>query len=74
LVGPDDQANEGLGCPGHAGPRNAETKLLSAISDEMKDLAARARKLRPEEYQGLDSRAVLSRKLPRSRDDKGRTR
>jgi pyruvate dehydrogenase E2 component (dihydrolipoamide acetyltransferase) len=34
--------------------RNAETKSLSAISDEMKELAARARarKLKPHEYQG----------------------
>ncbi len=34
--------------------RNAETKSLSAISNEMKDLAARARarKLKPQEYQG----------------------
>ena len=34
--------------------RHAETKTLSAISNEMKDLAARAqdRKLKPEEYQG----------------------
>ena len=34
--------------------RDAERKSLSAISDEMKDLAARARekKLKPEEYQG----------------------
>jgi pyruvate dehydrogenase E2 component (dihydrolipoamide acetyltransferase) len=34
--------------------RRAETKSLSAISNEMKDLAARARarKLKPEEYQG----------------------
>jgi pyruvate dehydrogenase E2 component (dihydrolipoamide acetyltransferase) len=34
--------------------RNAETKSLSAISNEMKDLAARARarKLKPLEYQG----------------------
>jgi pyruvate dehydrogenase E2 component (dihydrolipoamide acetyltransferase) len=34
--------------------RNAETKSLSAISGEMKDFAARARarKLKPEEYQG----------------------
>jgi len=34
--------------------RNAETKSLSAISNEMKDLAARARarKLKPPEYQG----------------------
>ncbi|QEN90854.1 pyruvate dehydrogenase complex dihydrolipoamide acetyltransferase [Labrys sp. KNU-23] len=34
--------------------RNAEAKTLSAISNEMKDLAARAksRKLKPEEYQG----------------------
>jgi pyruvate dehydrogenase E2 component (dihydrolipoamide acetyltransferase) len=34
--------------------RNAETKSLSAISNEMKDLAARAkaRKLKPNEYQG----------------------
>jgi pyruvate dehydrogenase E2 component (dihydrolipoyllysine-residue acetyltransferase) len=34
--------------------RRAETKALSAISSEMKELAARARdrKLRPEEYQG----------------------
>jgi pyruvate dehydrogenase E2 component (dihydrolipoamide acetyltransferase) len=34
--------------------RNAEAKSLSAISNEMKDLAARARsrKLKPEEYQG----------------------
>ena len=34
--------------------RNAETKSLSAISAEMKDFAARARarKLKPEEYQG----------------------
>jgi pyruvate dehydrogenase E2 component (dihydrolipoamide acetyltransferase) len=34
--------------------RNAETKTLSAIANEMKDLAgrARARKLKPEEYQG----------------------
>ena len=34
--------------------RNAETKSLSAISNEMKDLAARAKaqKLKPDEYQG----------------------
>jgi pyruvate dehydrogenase E2 component (dihydrolipoamide acetyltransferase) len=34
--------------------RGAETKSLSVISSEMKDLAARARsrKLKPEEYQG----------------------
>jgi len=34
--------------------RNAETKSLSAISNEMRDLAARARdrKLKPHEYQG----------------------
>jgi pyruvate dehydrogenase E2 component (dihydrolipoamide acetyltransferase) len=34
--------------------RNADTKTLSAISNEMKDLAARARarKLKPQEYQG----------------------
>jgi pyruvate dehydrogenase E2 component (dihydrolipoamide acetyltransferase) len=34
--------------------RNAETKSLSAISNEMKELAARARarKLKPQEYQG----------------------
>jgi pyruvate dehydrogenase E2 component (dihydrolipoamide acetyltransferase) len=34
--------------------RNAETKSLSAISNEMKDVAgrARARKLKPQEYQG----------------------
>jgi pyruvate dehydrogenase E2 component (dihydrolipoamide acetyltransferase) len=34
--------------------RNAESKLLSTISNEMKDLAARARtrKLKPQEYQG----------------------
>ena len=34
--------------------RRAEEKTLSAISNEMKDLAARARsrKLKPEEYQG----------------------
>jgi pyruvate dehydrogenase E2 component (dihydrolipoamide acetyltransferase) len=34
--------------------RNAETKSLSAISSEMKDLAARARarKLKPQDYQG----------------------
>jgi pyruvate dehydrogenase E2 component (dihydrolipoamide acetyltransferase) len=34
--------------------RHADTKTLSAISNEMKDLASRAksRKLRPEEYQG----------------------
>jgi pyruvate dehydrogenase E2 component (dihydrolipoamide acetyltransferase) len=34
--------------------RNADTKTLSQISNEMKDLAARARKrkLKPEEYQG----------------------
>jgi len=34
--------------------RNAETKSLSAISNEMKDFAARARarKLKPQEYQG----------------------
>ncbi|MGE0279608.1 MAG: pyruvate dehydrogenase complex dihydrolipoamide acetyltransferase [Rhizobiaceae bacterium] len=34
--------------------RNAEQKTLSAISNEMKDLASRAksRKLKPEEYQG----------------------
>jgi pyruvate dehydrogenase E2 component (dihydrolipoamide acetyltransferase) len=34
--------------------RHAETKSLSAISNEMKDLAARARarKLKPQEYQG----------------------
>ena len=37
--------------------RNAETKSLSAISNEMKDLAARARdkKLKPHEYQGGNS-------------------
>jgi pyruvate dehydrogenase E2 component (dihydrolipoamide acetyltransferase) len=37
--------------------RNAETKSLSAISNEMKDLAARARgrKLKPHEYQGGSS-------------------
>jgi pyruvate dehydrogenase E2 component (dihydrolipoamide acetyltransferase) len=37
--------------------RKAETKSLSAISQEMKDFAARARarKLRPEEYQGGSS-------------------
>jgi pyruvate dehydrogenase E2 component (dihydrolipoamide acetyltransferase) len=37
--------------------RNAETKSLSAISNEMKDLAARARakKLKPNEYQGGSS-------------------
>jgi pyruvate dehydrogenase E2 component (dihydrolipoamide acetyltransferase) len=37
--------------------RHAETKSLSAISNEMKDLAsrARARKLKPEEYQGGSS-------------------
>jgi pyruvate dehydrogenase E2 component (dihydrolipoamide acetyltransferase) len=34
--------------------RNADTKSLSAISNEMRDLAARARarKLKPDEYQG----------------------
>ena len=34
--------------------RNAESKSLSAISNEMRDLAARARarKLKPQEYQG----------------------
>ena len=34
--------------------RKAETKTLSTISNEMKDFAARARarKLKPEEYQG----------------------
>jgi pyruvate dehydrogenase E2 component (dihydrolipoamide acetyltransferase) len=37
--------------------RNAETKSLSAISNEMKDLAARAKakKLKPNEYQGGSS-------------------
>ena len=37
--------------------RNAETKSLSAISNEMKDLAARAKakKLKPQEYQGGSS-------------------
>lgn len=37
--------------------RNADTKTLSQISNEMKDLAARARKrkLKPEEYQGGSS-------------------
>jgi pyruvate dehydrogenase E2 component (dihydrolipoamide acetyltransferase) len=37
--------------------RHAETKTLSAITNEMKDLAARARvrKLKPEEYQGGSS-------------------
>ena len=37
--------------------RNAENKTLSAISDEMKDLAQRAkgRKLKPEEYNGGSS-------------------
>jgi pyruvate dehydrogenase E2 component (dihydrolipoamide acetyltransferase) len=37
--------------------RNAETKSLSAISNEMKDLAARAKgkKLKPHEYQGGSS-------------------
>jgi len=32
--------------------RQADTKSLSVISNEMKDYAARARKLKPEEYQG----------------------
>ena len=32
--------------------RNAHAKSVSAISAEMKDFAARARKLKPEEYQG----------------------
>ena len=36
--------------------RNAETKSLSAISSEMKDLVACSRKLEPEEYQGVDQR------------------
>ena len=37
--------------------RNAESKMLSAISNEMRDLAARARarKLKPHEYQGGSS-------------------
>jgi pyruvate dehydrogenase E2 component (dihydrolipoamide acetyltransferase) len=37
--------------------RNAEAKTLSAISNEMKDLAARAKgkKLKPHEYQGGSS-------------------
>jgi pyruvate dehydrogenase E2 component (dihydrolipoamide acetyltransferase) len=35
--------------------RHAEAKSLSAISNEMKDYAARARKLKPEEYQGGSS-------------------
>jgi pyruvate dehydrogenase E2 component (dihydrolipoamide acetyltransferase) len=37
--------------------RHAETKTLSVIANEMKDLAARARvrKLKPEEYQGGSS-------------------
>jgi pyruvate dehydrogenase E2 component (dihydrolipoamide acetyltransferase) len=37
--------------------RNAETKSLTAISSEMRDLAARARnkKLKPNEYQGGSS-------------------
>ncbi|HRY03987.1 MAG TPA: 2-oxo acid dehydrogenase subunit E2, partial [Beijerinckiaceae bacterium] len=37
--------------------RKAETKTLSAISNEMKDYASRAkaRKLKPEEYQGGSS-------------------
>ena len=37
--------------------RNAESKTLSAISNEMKDMAARAkvRKLKPDEYQGGSS-------------------
>ena len=43
--------------------RSAETKSLSAISNEMKDFAARARarKLKPEEYQGGTYRGVQSR-------------
>ena len=36
--------------------RNAETKPPSAISNEMKDLAARARKLKAEQYQEARSR------------------
>ena len=32
--------------------RRAQTKSLSVISNEMKDFAARARRLKPEEYQG----------------------
>jgi pyruvate dehydrogenase E2 component (dihydrolipoamide acetyltransferase) len=44
----------GRGRAVHAGGASAETKTLSQISNEMKDLAARARKrrLKPEEYQG----------------------
>ena len=43
--------------------RNAETKSLSAISNEMKELAARARakKLKPQEYQGGTTVGVQSR-------------
>ena len=42
--------------------RNAETKSLSTISNEMKDLAARARtrKLKPQEYQGARRRFQTS--------------
>ena len=42
--------------------RSAETKSLSAISNEMRDLAARARerKLKPHEYQGGTTRCRIS--------------
>ena len=42
--------------------RNAEAESLTAISDEMRDLAARARdkKLKPNEYQGGARRSPIS--------------
>ena len=63
--------------------RNAETKSLSAISAEMKDLAARARerKLLPHEYQGgvgidfqpgdVRSPRILRHHQPAAVDDAG---
>ncbi len=47
--------------------RHADTKTLSAISNEMKDLAARARnkKLKPEEYQGGTDGGFQSRHVRR---------
>ena len=49
--------------------RNAEAKSLTAISAEMRDLAARARdkKLKPNEYQGGAQRHLQSRHVRRAR-------
>ena len=63
--------------------RHADTKTLSVIANEMKDLAARARnkKLKPEEYQGgttavsksrhVRHQGLFRRHQPSARDDPG---